>query len=304
MNHQIFPTKLYVIGNGFDLWHRLPSSYGDFKRYVSHCDRQLLDAVDRYLPAGEEWNDLESAFADLDVESIIEDLGQFMGSYGDEDWSDAGHHDFQYEVDKVAEQLSTELRKRFGEWIRTLVIPTPATATARLKTIDTSSLFLNFNYTPTLREMYGVPNSQVLHIHGNAEQQTSALVLGHAWQPSQRRSLNDRPDIEDLDVRLVEAHDTLDEYFGKTFKPSGQLIRTHHAFFETLGSIQTVYVLGHSLSDVDLSYIQALLSIPAVAGAQWHIACRTESERPTKSARLVELGVDARRVFPMLWDHL
>ncbi|WP_321897074.1 AbiH family protein [Burkholderia cepacia] len=134
------PTSLYVIGNGFDLWHRIPSSYADFKAYVQGRDRDLLDSVARYLAADEDWSDLESTLADVDVDSIIEDLGHFMGSYGDEDWSDAGHHDFQYEVDKVVQQLSTGLRARFGEWIRTLTIPTPDTAAARLRSTPTLPL--------------------------------------------------------------------------------------------------------------------------------------------------------------------
>lgn len=88
-------------------------------------DRDLFDAVDSYLPANEDWSDLESALADVDVDSIIDDLGHFMPAYSADDWSDAGHHDFQNEVDQVVQHLSTELRARFGMWIRSLEIPTP-----------------------------------------------------------------------------------------------------------------------------------------------------------------------------------
>jgi hypothetical protein len=158
------PTKLFIIGNGFDLWHGIPSSYSQFKEYVRRRDRDIFDAVDNYLPADEDWSDLESALADVDVDSIIADLGHFMSSYGDEDWSDSGHHDFQYEVDQVVQRLSTELRTRFGEWIRTLMIPTPGTASKRLKDIDVNAAFLTFNYTSTLQDLYAVPDVHVLHI--------------------------------------------------------------------------------------------------------------------------------------------
>lgn len=298
------PTKLYVIGNGFDLWHGIPSSYAAFKEYVRRRDRHLFDAVDSYLPADEDWSDLESALADVDVGSIIDDLGHFMPAYSAEDWSDAGHHDFQYEVDQVVQRLSTELRARFGEWIRTLVIPTPGTATKRLKGLDVDAAFLTFNYTSTLGDLYAVPDVHVLHIHGEARLQDSELILGHAWNPAQRRSLNDRPDIEDIDTRLIEAHGILDDYFSQTFKPSEQLICKHQAFFDQLGAIETVHVLGHSLSDVDLPYIQALLKVPNVAAARWYVACRSEQERQTKCDRLVALGVDAQRASTVLWtDH-
>lgn len=298
------PTKLYVIGNGFDLWHGIPSSYGQFKEYVSRHDRDLFDAVDRYLPAVEDWSNLESALADVDVESIIDDLGHFMPPYSAEEWSDAGHHNFQYEVNQIVQRLSTELRARFGEWIRSLVIPTPGTATKRLNGIDVNAIFLTFNYTSTLGDLYNVPDAHVLHIHGAARLQDSELILGHAWNPAQRRSLNDRPDIEDIDTRLMEAYGILDDYFSRTFKPSEQLIRKHQAFFDRLGAIETVHLLGHSLSDVDLAYIQALLSVPSVAASRWYVACRSEQERSTKLDRLVALGVDAQRASTILWTDL
>lgn len=298
----IRPSKLYIIGNGFDLWHQIPSSYSQFKEYVRQHERDIFDAVDSYLPADEDWSDLESALADLDVDSIIEDLGHFMPSYGAENWSDAGHHDFQYEVDQVVQRLSTKLRVRFGEWIRALVIPRPDTATMRLNYIDVKAAFLTFNYTSTLRDLYAVPDAHVLHIHGEARLQDSELILGHAWNPTQRQSLNDRPDIEDIDTRLMEAHDILDDYFARTFKPSAQLIRENQPFFDQLDAIRTVHVLGHSLSDVDLPYIRALLSVPSVAAACWYVACRSEKDRSAKHDRLVALGVDPQRTSTVLWE--
>ncbi|WP_027806965.1 bacteriophage abortive infection AbiH family protein [Burkholderia cenocepacia] len=298
------PTKLYIIGNGFDLWHGIPSSYSQFKEYVRHRDRDIFDAVESYLPADEDWSDLESALADVDVDSIIDDLGHFMSSYGDEDWSDSGHHDFQYEVDQVVQRLSSELRTRFGEWIRTLTIPTPGTASKRLEGIDVNAAFLTFNYTSTLEDLYAVPDVHVLHIHGEAKLSDSELILGHAWNPAQRRSLNDRPDIKDIDTRLMEAYDILDDYFSRTFKPSEKLICEHQAFFDQLNAIETVHVLGHSLSKVDRPYIQTLLNVPSITAARWHVACRSESERLTKHDRLIALGVDAPRALTVLWSDL
>ena len=299
----MYPTKLYVIGNGFDLWHEIPSSYVQFKEYVRRQDQDLFDAIDRYLPAKEDWSDLESALAAIDVDSIIDDLGHFMPAYSSEDWSDSGHHDFQYEVDQVVQRLSTKLRAMFVEWIRSLVIPTLSTATNRLKNIDVNAVFLTFNYTSTLRALYAVPDTHVLHIHGEARLHESELVLGHAWNPAQRRSLNDRADIENIDTRLMEAHGILDEYFSRTFKPSEQLIRKNQRFFDRLGAVKTVHVLGHSLSDVDLPYIQALLRISSIYAACWHVACRSEQDRSTKYDRLVALGVDPKRISTVFWTE-
>lgn len=300
-----YPTsanKLYVIGNGFDLWHGIPSSYGDFKQYVRHHDHNLFEAVENYLPTESNWSDLEDALANVDVDGIIDNLGDFMVSYSADDWSDSYHHDFQYEVDLVVQRLSTELRTQFGQWIRTLKIPTPDTATKCLTTIDKGAIFLSFNYTSTLKDLYGVADGHVLHIHGNAAQQDQELILGHSWNPKQRKSLNDRPDIEEVDTRLMEANNILDNYFSTTFKPSQQLIQEHSQFFTQLNAIDTVCVLGHSLSDVDRPYFQAILSRKSIATAQWYIACRSNEDCEKKSARLTELGVNSRRVVTVLWE--
>lgn len=293
--------KFYIIGNGFDLWHGIPSSYGQFKKFVREHDFHLLEAVENYLPADDNWSDLEFAIGKIDAGNIIDDFEHFMMSYGAGDWSDSGHHDFQYEVTRILECLSTGLRYRFTQWIRQLPIPTPVTTRKRLQTIDPTARFLTFNYTSTLLELYGVPDIHVLHIHGRANHPDDNLILGHAWNPRERTSPNDRSDI---DTRLTEAQGILDGYFSSTFKPSTRLIQEHHSFFEQLADVEEVYVLGHSLSTVDEPYFQALLAIPGIASARWHVACRSNSDVYANTARLLELGVQASSIVMCTWSDV
>jgi hypothetical protein len=122
--------------------HEIPSEYRDFRVFVQECDSDLLRDIDNYLPAGDDWSHLEQALAEIDVDHIVENLEQFMPSYGADDWSDSGHHDFQYEVGRLVERLSTELRQQFARWIRQVPIPTPATTPRRLQAIDPTAFFL------------------------------------------------------------------------------------------------------------------------------------------------------------------
>lgn len=296
--------KLYIIGNGFDLWHGMPTSLWQFKEFVEVHDSGLLKAVQNYLPADEDWSDLELALAGIDVDSIVQDNEYFMTSYGAEDWSDSGHHDFQYEVSRVVETLSKELRSRLGEWIRQVPVPTPATAEARLHSIDPTSLFLTFNYTSTLEQLYFIPERHILHIHGRAESPDSDLVLGHAWNPLERPSLNMRPDIEDIDTRLMEANSILDNFFSATFKHSDRLLQEHRPFFERLTDLEEVCVLGHSLSTVDELYLRSILAIQGVASARWQVACHSDSDFQTMPARLSQLGVQADRIVTCSWSDI
>lgn len=295
---------LYIIGNGFDQWHRIPSSYGEFKKFVHGRDRDVFDAVEEYIPAGEWWSDLEAALASLDASQVMEGNRHFLQSYSANDWSDSFHHDFQWAVEQEVSALSSGLKERFCEWVNELPIPTPSTAEQMLKPIGSDAVFLTFNYTPTLQQLYGIPDARVLHIHGSSESGGDPLILGHGWNPAERKSLNDRTDIEDEDTRVIQANDILDEYFTKTFKPTEQIINANQPFFDSLTRVDRVFVLGHSLSEVDRPYFQALLRSPQLAAAKWHVACRNETERHDKRDRLIEMGVSEGNAHSVLWDDL
>ena len=89
---------LYIIGNGFDLHHGLPTEYWRFKNYLEQVDREVYDWVENYIAIDEDWAELELSLADLDTENIVTELEGFLVPYSAEYWSDAGHHDCQYEV--------------------------------------------------------------------------------------------------------------------------------------------------------------------------------------------------------------
>ncbi|WOA51022.1 bacteriophage abortive infection AbiH family protein [Dickeya solani] len=298
------PTTLYIIGNGFDLWHGIPSTFGHFKDYVQNVDSDVYREVEEYLPAGENWSELEQALSMLDSDMLIDNLGHFMASYSDDDWSDSGHHDFQYEVENVADRLSKELQAHFADWVRTLHIPTRDNVPRALSYLDQQALFLNFNYTSTLSSVYAVSPQYILFIHGCAAKLNETLILGHAWNPSARRSLNDRHDISEMDTRLMEANDIIDNYFSLTFKHSAEIIAKNSTFFESLVAVEQVIVLGHSLSDVDAAYFQALLAQPSVAQAQWTIAVRDLNEWPDKQSLLAALDLPLNNAKPVLWQDL
>lgn len=178
-----------------------------------------------------------------------------------------------------------------------LPIPTKMTAKWRLQHLDPDGVYLNFNYTPTLTCLYEIPEDKILHIHGEATKKECKLILGHAWAPEQQPQLHSQEDEEEMDTRMLEAHQILKKYFSSTFKPSELIIKENNKFFESLSNIQEVHVLGHSLSDVDWPYLQALMKAPSVAAAKWYTTYYPESDRAAKLQRLLNLGVSRERAF-------
>lgn len=130
------------------------------------------------------------------------------------------------------------------------------------------------------------------------------LVLGHAWNPSERKSLNDHLGVEDQDTRVTEAYNILDDYFSKTFKPSEKIIQENGAFFARLRNIEEIFVLGHSLSNVDRSYFEAVIKAINVDTAHWTIACLEQDDCLDKQATVVMFGVPVHLIKTVLWNAL
>ncbi|WP_428523618.1 bacteriophage abortive infection AbiH family protein [Roseibium sp.] len=262
--------RLFVIGNGFDLHHGIPSQYSDFGRYVEGIDPRVSELIRDYLFVDKDfWNCFEERLASFDSDHVIDYAQNFLVPYGAEDWSEAYHHDFEYEIEQIVDGLSRTMRRHFASWIRGLPIPSPGTVPL-VNCIDRSAKFLNFNYTSTLQSLYGVSPDQVLHIHGSAANSDSLIVLGHGWEKQGDEVLSRLVD-EGTDTRFAGGYRLIDEYFADTFKPTEKILTLNQAFFDRLLGVSDVFILGHSLADVDALYFAEMAKKVPVT-ARWTIS--------------------------------
>lgn len=284
-------STLYIIGNGFDLYHKVPSSYRDFGRYLECVDHHTYGEIETYFRVDEDfWYEFEKQLATFDVDAVIDYASQFLMSYGAEDWSDSGHGDYQYELGRVVEAISTTMRRHFADWIRQLSIPTPATICSELLQLDSRARYLSFNYTQTLQQTYGIPESQVIHIHGNASNPTEQLVLGHGWRRTPADFLSHGIDPSEADTRIVEGNRIVDDYFSATFKPTEAIIANQQPFFKSLNSIRRIFVMGHSLSEVDAPYLKEIVKNIDASSVIWKISYHGDPTEVRENFSV--LGVD------------
>lgn len=284
--------KLFIIGNGFDLHHGIPSRYSDFGAYVEAVDPEVARLINDYLFVDENfWNCFEERLATFDSGLVIDHAEQFLMPYSAEDWSDAYHHDFEYEIGEVVRGLSNTMRSRFAEWIRMLPIPVPGAAPI-VRCIDLAATFLTFNYTPTLQQLYGVSDDQVLHIHGRAADPDSAIVLGHGWERRTEEMMTPAID-ENTDTRVAGGYHLIDGYFADTFKPTAQILAQNHTWFDRLASVSDVWVLGHSLADVDAAYFHEIAHRVA-STTRWTVSYHGDDSHAR--AQIASFGVAANLV--------
>jgi len=291
--------KLFIIGNGFDMFHGIPSGYSDFKKYVKETNNKLFEALEYYFDADSLWSDFEGTLAYLDTDKIVDDASQFLVSYGAEDWSDAFHHDYQYEVQQAIDVVTIQLQEEFTRWILGLKIP----YTKKI-ILPESAQYINFNYTKTLEQIYSIPYSDILYIHNKAINIESVLILGHSRTPnikeeSPLKIIDNSKDneneyydyYEDMDdVRVTEGDEILDKYFVDTYKNTETIINENLPFFNNLYNIDEVYVLGHSMAEVDIKYFQKVKQSISV-NAEWIISYRDEEQIIERKEILSKLGV-------------
>lgn len=283
------PTVLCIIGNGFDLHHKISTNYSDFSDHLKEHNSRVYDDINRYLPVNEWWSNLEESFADVDTDDLIDYAMTWLVSYGADDWRDSGHHDFQYELGNLISRLSRELRDEFIQWLKEVEIPDRNSLSVPPLKLPKNSLYLNFNYTSTLQKVYCIPSTLIWHIHGSIDNDYS-IVLGHGWNPAEIPNPNDDIDPEKSDPRINEGYEMLNNYFRDTFKPTEKIISDNENKFKTLSHVNKVYVLGHSMSYVDIAYFEKIVA-SIHKDASWFVSYYGQNERESLASKLEVLNV-------------
>ena len=278
--------RLYIIGNGFDRYHGIASDYRNFAAYLAETDRTVHRLIEEYF-AGDAafWAEFETRLAEFDADQAVDYASQFL--------DDKGYGDFQFELEQIGTALSTTLTAHFGDWIRNLAIPERRSISAPLS-IDVGARFLSFNYTPTLERIYGVPRDRILYIHGYAAEPGEPLILGHGWERRPEDSLNFQPDGPDDDWRVRQGIEHIDDFFAATFKPTAKRIEQNHGFFEGLAGVREVFVMGHSLAEVDHPYFEAIIDQVDLTTTRWTISVFDDHLR--RGIEVAEWAIAARKI--------
>ncbi len=318
-------NRLIVIGNGFDIAHGLPTKYSDFMEYLltlaqkpqflvgnyalldsiapqDQAKRRFYEAISKYIPEQDLWCSFEEALGHLDYEQIQENNSCYFLDYGGDNWRDSANHDFQYMIGQDL-SFASEIPYYVRQWI--ISINTNISHIFPLNLFDTGDLFLNFNYTNTLENVYQIPSSNILYIHGNALR-GDKLILGHhdtsLFQERAIPAFNSAEEhgvymeSEDEDFRLQEAREIIRDYFRKTYKDTFSIIGYNQSFFQSLTNIKEIIIIGHSLSYIDFDYFVEIRKF-VMPTCQWHISYHSDADLCNAQNFVKNMGLQSFDLF-------
>ena len=282
-NNVIDMSKLYVIGNGFDLKHGIPSRYSDFARFVKSTDVETYLAMERFYPnlsIDGLWSNFEEALGMPDDKELIVDFNRLKGNRDD-----------IIGVNKMTLDMS------FRDWLNALSEYMSKYFFYEKKyVLDVEdSYFMSFNYTRTLEEKYNVPQKRVCYIHevvpkDTAEKQLFAgYVYGHGkTSPTPNMDLYEG-------IQNPIQNDKIEQVYSDFYKyPQWD---TYNDFFENLNNkeVSDIIVLGHSLAKVDHPYFFNIIG--TFKHAKWHIGYFDEEDKIRKIYYCSELKINNPDLF-------
>lgn len=291
-------SLLWIIGNGFDLQHGLPTSYRDFWKWLHRvcgltdfqgenhgCNFDVRDLSPITMPDGEEvfsrkdqaeflcwvfsacspnadgWSNLEEAIGLLDFEELLADI-----YYEDKD-GDPNYWQITSEITDRSDWIEIGLLKTlkfFKEWVDnelSRLHASPQRTFEELFSIQPRR-FATFNYTETLEITYGIDHAEVIHLHGKSNATWEEFRFGHG-----------QPNTPIQDVAFGSADELVTEFLKASRKQLNLDILDQLDYAKVSG----IVFYGFSFGTVDQPYI-ARLRERCPASIPWFLVKRNRED--------------------------
>lgn len=279
---------LFVIGNGFDCYrHNLPTKYSDFRKYLINrfpnakiinyvpTSTLLPDGGEEYdedeivgyilniidLCEGETWANLEECLGNEIFGSMEEEF--FDIDMDEEDntiWQNIfNNEDTSVNVRNVFERIKHYFTEWVNEELDNLDYDNIEDANVNKIFKQSAALFLSFNYTRLLEDVYGIDDTVVCHIHGECGMAEEDIFFGHGNEE------------EFTETNYAwGAENSLNELKTELKKDTWEAYSRHKEFFDRLNTVKKIYSYGFSFSDVDMFYIKTIAERVNLEDTVWY----------------------------------
>lgn len=148
-----------------------------------------------------------------------------------------------------------KIKELFYDWANTIDI---SDCVKKNKFIDLvnveDDIFLTFNYTTVLEEIYNAKN--VYHIHGV---QGGDIIIGHGKNECDSKSM------------YIGSESSLEKLHEDLKKKTEEIINSFEIFKMDFGDINEIYSFGFSFSEVDMPYIAEICNKINTQNTIWYL---------------------------------
>ena len=262
--------RLFIIGNGFDLAHGLPTSFNpDFKN-ITEIHEQISDFWDIYQSVNSNiWSDFENCLAHPDFNQLEEIFRGYEPDFSSDYESDRNSIIIQVDLNGRLKESLYDFANRAEQEINDKNVQSQF-----YKHFNCKDLFISFNYTHTLEKLYKITDNQIVHIHGEVGKNN--LLLGYEegeFQPElyfydpigEGRGHVVKTDYKDYIDRMQE-NESIDFYTreaciglykkAKSFSKKIQLEKLKDFLKDK--EVKDIIIIGHSCGETDYKYFEAL----------------------------------------------
>ena len=269
--------NLYIIGNGFDLHHGVRCDFEDFMKWLKKNDKSLFTDLTQVYDDAENnnwWRDFENSLAQLNINYYANKKGNL---YDPEYIKDGSIEEkTEYASQRVIEEfgkIKDSLRNDFQNWLS--MAYENCFKNKKIQFPNEDSIFLTFNYTKTLEDIYEIDAKRIYHIHGVIDDKDS-MEFGHGLG------------VEELDNMLKSQEPRIDEVWNKKLnrmirlqivtpkhkelaafstiesivslkKDVEKCIEKNKRFFNEILDVERIYVYGFSFSYIDIPYLEKII---------------------------------------------
>lgn len=257
-------SRLYIIGNGFDLYHGVKSSYGDFDAYVARNFPCIYQRMGEYLSCKKDalWSDFEISLQDFKLYELARN-NDFFRAYDPN------------ELNIRLEEYGNDYLDVFASWV--ISLQTEFQTVEKKLPLEKDDYYITFNYTDYLESSYEIPSCKVVNINNKVNDNQRPCV-GHTLS-------NEKYDDVACDLRVRLHNETdcpkekiddltsnLTNFLRRMSKnPESQCLSTNVRGLLEQANISSVFVLGHSLSLVDREYFKIIRECMN-ADAKWYVS--------------------------------
>lgn len=260
-------NKLFIIGNGFDVAHKMPTKFNlDFKKVAEKYEYQNFWEIYQTKDA-DIWADFENLLGYPDFNSLEEIFTGYEPNYLSDRESDRDCIITQVDINGKLKDALYEFVNNAEVYLKNIHKLELIT-----KIIDVNGYYINFNYTHTLEKIYEIPKYRVLHIHGEAGKDN--LKLGYVENNFNPEKYVYDPRMKGkgpfVDIQIEDYIKSIEDYYTRTAYE--ELYKKCKSFSKEINikeleeflnsnqcNINEIVVYGHSCA-IDFDYFDYLNS--------------------------------------------